>query len=595
MPTQSSAGSITDDILWSDCPEELYLRRILQEQYQDDETIVDSILGQSTVAGIMSGDVNKSFQSDDQSDGKSWLDFSPLAGSVVTAPITPDDEMSPPFNEKKKAKESKLTNKVKSSRAAPPEEYEMMYENNHVPLGISPRFIDFDEESSTGSLRVTRIPDMVDMDDSYDEEATDIDATRGGLSTLSGDTFLRNIGLQTFQPDYDRTWVDVDEISYAKALEDSTGATSKSSKQDSRSDPTQDRPRVRPAPQATRASPRRDSEPICCCSRIIQIVTEDDRIFRRTVIFAVILIVLFVSLSVFALIRSDTLFISDTPESTSRPLASPVVTLSPSESTTWIDPIDENQESDIPVLDVTAPPSFSPVQNHDEDSSAHVPTAAPSISDPFRFVSSLVNERSPDSLKHFLNPESPQYQAFQWLISDLPNTIETSDERVLQRWTLAVLFYSLRGNDWTRNDGWLTESDVCNWFTSSSEEVCNDLGLLSRLELAQNNLQGLLPNELELLSSSLIEINLEDNEITGSISSSLGELGSLEILNLSSNKFSGVIPTELGRLSNLELLELASNDLSGTMPSEICNRTTQALDTLTVDCAQVSCTCCDSC
>ena len=70
---------------------------------------------------------------------------------------------------------------------------------------------------------------------------------------------------------------------------------------------------------------------------------------------------------------------------------------------------------------------------------------------------------------------------------------------------------------------------------------------------------------------------------------------SQESLNLSFNEFSGDIPAELGRLSNLAQLELESNDLTGTMPTEVCSRTNFGLDTLTVDCAQVSCTCCDSC
>lgn len=558
MPIKSSADSITDDILWSDCPEELYLRRMLQEQYHEEGTIVDSILGQSTVAGIFSGDVDKSPQADDRCDGRSWLNFSPIAGSVATAPITPDEEeMSPPLEKKKKKKkkgkkDNAKKQKVKSSEAEPPDEEDKLKHDinlkKSVPVDINPRFIDFDEESSTGSLHVIRIPDIVDMDDAYDEEATEIDVTRGGLSTLSGDTFLRNIGLQTVQPDayddeateidatrgglstlsgdsflrniglqtqqptYKRTWVDVDDISYAKAFEDSTGATSKSSKHDSRSESRHDQAHAKPVPTTTRA-PGSDSKTGCCCSRIIQMMTEDDRIFRRTVIVAVVLIVLFVSLSVFALIRSGDFFLSDTTAPASSP---PVATHA-------------NQETDIPSFATTSLPSVSPTQS--ENSSVHgnevFPTTAPSISDPFRFVSTLINERSPDSLKHFRNPESPQNQAFLWLISDLPNTMETSDERVLQRWTLAVLFYSLGGNGWTRDDGWLTEPDVCDWFTSSTDEVCNEFGLLRRLDLAQNNLQGQLPMELALLSSSLIEINLEGNGIAGSILANLDEMGSL--------------------------------------------------------------------
>lgn len=68
-----------------------------------------------------------------------------------------------------------------------------------------------------------------------------------------------------------------------------------------------------------------------------------------------------------------------------------------------------------------------------------------------------------------------------------------------------------------------------------------------------------------------------------------------EFINLSSNEISGTIPPEISLLTNLERLDLTSNDLTGNMPLEICTHRDEGLSVLAVDCAEVSCTCCDSC
>ena len=63
-------------------------------------------------------------------------------------------------------------------------------------------------------------------------------------------------------------------------------------------------------------------------------------------------------------------------------------------------------------------------------------------------------------------------------------------------------------------------------------------------------------------------LNFDNNELHGTIPSSLGEIDSLENLFLASNNLTGTIPSELAQLENLKILEVQSNLLSGSIPDE---------------------------
>jgi hypothetical protein len=68
------------------------------------------------------------------------------------------------------------------------------------------------------------------------------------------------------------------------------------------------------------------------------------------------------------------------------------------------------------------------------------------------------------------------------------------------------------------------------------------------------------------------ELNLYNNDLTGSIPPEIGNLTNLIVLNLSYNQLTGSIPPEIGNLTNLTYLILRSNQLSGIIPDEICNQ-----------------------
>uniref|UniRef100_K3ZPT6 Leucine-rich repeat-containing N-terminal plant-type domain-containing protein n=3 Tax=Setaria TaxID=4554 RepID=K3ZPT6_SETIT len=62
---------------------------------------------------------------------------------------------------------------------------------------------------------------------------------------------------------------------------------------------------------------------------------------------------------------------------------------------------------------------------------------------------------------------------------------------------------------------------------------------------------------------------LFENNLTGSIPSSLGNLKSLMNLELQKNALSGAIPASLGNIKTLQFLRLNGNMLTGKLPQEI--------------------------
>jgi hypothetical protein len=137
---------------------------------------------------------------------------------------------------------------------------------------------------------------------------------------------------------------------------------------------------------------------------------------------------------------------------------------------------------------------------------------------------------------------------------------------------MAIVYFGMNGANWIFSEGWLSSDDICEWFsTSTNPTICNDEGLLQRLELQNNNLLGDIPEEIQLLSESLL------------------------VLNLSQNRLVGPVPESLGELTNVSLVRLEANNLDGTIPSTLCDRQAEPLVTLFVDCSKVTCSCCERC
>lgn len=85
--------------------------------------------------------------------------------------------------------------------------------------------------------------------------------------------------------------------------------------------------------------------------------------------------------------------------------------------------------------------------------------------------------------------------------------MEYSRKKKLQRYSLATFYYATNGDQWLKNDFWLSDRTECHWYgKTGSRRLCNKEQELVNLELDTNNINGSLPPEIGLLSSSLERI-----------------------------------------------------------------------------------------
>jgi Leucine-rich repeat (LRR) protein len=168
-----------------------------------------------------------------------------------------------------------------------------------------------------------------------------------------------------------------------------------------------------------------------------------------------------------------------------------------------------------------------------------------------------------------------------------------------ERAALVALYKAANGDNWYDNSGWKTpplDTDGFampgtegswfgvlvvgdhvtavalnnNWLSGSIPSEIGNLGGLAALALNDNQLGGSIPPELGNLGG-LAALALNNNLVEGSIPSELGNLGGLAALALNNNLLSGSIPAELGNLGGLAALALNNNLLSGSIPAALGN------------------------
>ena len=159
---------------------------------------------------------------------------------------------------------------------------------------------------------------------------------------------------------------------------------------------------------------------------------------------------------------------------------------------------------------------------------------------------------------------------------------------VMERdWNALVALYEATGGDnWTNNEGWLTETPLGDWY---GVNLLRD-GRVDHLELENNNLIGEIPAELADLTTR--RLDLSHNQLSGEIPEELCSQGTLDLshnqlsgpipqgvvgcngpghLFLNNNQLSGEIPAEWGAEPDLEYVQLNDNQLSGEIPPELSN------------------------
>ena len=159
-------------------------------------------------------------------------------------------------------------------------------------------------------------------------------------------------------------------------------------------------------------------------------------------------------------------------------------------------------------------------------------------------------------------------RAMSWFLYNDTVTIKHESELVA-RFVLVVTYFNNGGasQTWMNSEHWMTSYHVCLWYGVQ----CNHQNHNSN----QNNIE-------------IIEIDLSDNGLDGSIHLAWTLLDKCKSILFNSNQLNGTIPgTVFGNILSLEYLYLQNNLLSGTIPETLksitsIHTTTSSLSTLFV-------------
>lgn len=129
---------------------------------------------------------------------------------------------------------------------------------------------------------------------------------------------------------------------------------------------------------------------------------------------------------------------------------------------------------------------------------------------------------------------------------------------------LVDLYQATNGPNWAVT--WNLNQPIHTWHGV----MLNTDGCLEELNLPNNNLVGTLPTTVGGLSA-LVRLNLHTNQLSGSIPASIGNITTLEQLWLFSNQMTGTLPTSIGNLSNLSHFGIGNNQFTGSIPASYGN------------------------
>ncbi|CAL4897444.1 unnamed protein product [Urochloa decumbens] len=130
---------------------------------------------------------------------------------------------------------------------------------------------------------------------------------------------------------------------------------------------------------------------------------------------------------------------------------------------------------------------------------------------------------------------------------------------------------SMRGGipEWLGNMTSLTDLELSgNFLTGRIPLSLARLKNLQFLELYYNELEGVVPVELGNLTE-LTDIDLSENRLAGGIPESLCLLPNLRVLQLYTNRLTGGIPPVLGNSTQLRILSVYRNQLTGEIPGDL--------------------------
>ena len=152
------------------------------------------------------------------------------------------------------------------------------------------------------------------------------------------------------------------------------------------------------------------------------------------------------------------------------------------------------------------------------------------------------------------------------------NLADAQDIETIVFPALKALYASTDGGSWNNSSGWDTNgiptaAELSNW-----HGITFSNGILEKIDLNKNNLVGTIPGVIgDLVNLKLLYFG--QNRLKGTLPSELSNLANLEALLAHSSDLSGELPEWLGDLPKLNSIVLNDNAFTGQVPSSISNLT----------------------
>ena len=147
----------------------------------------------------------------------------------------------------------------------------------------------------------------------------------------------------------------------------------------------------------------------------------------------------------------------------------------------------------------------------------------------------------------------------------------------LDRQVLIAIYESMGGANWTGSK-WnttaaLTETTTSTNWNGVTVAKVNGVDRVTKLILSNRNLKGPIPAAIGYLSElTQIDMNSNNQQLTGTIPPSMGNLRKLNTLILSRSGLTGTIPVEFANLTALNLLQLHTSNFIGPIPANVFSK-----------------------
>ena len=220
-----------------------------------------------------------------------------------------------------------------------------------------------------------------------------------------------------------------------------------------------------------------------------------------------------------------------------------------------------SDRGDVKPTDTCGMPSIASECTNTEDRILSIPTCA---MERYNYLTkTFVLSALPD-FDHELDSCEPANLSL-WALATSTDGSELS-QILVNRFFLGILYYATSGETtWYNRQGWLSEKSVCtSWFGIS----CDNTTAVTGIELDSNNLVGTIPKEVGFMTS-LETLWLHSNSLMMTIPTEIGRLGRLSTLNLVGNKLGGSLPTEIALIMSIQNIKLSYNSFTGTLPTEL--------------------------